>query len=244
MARVSVVMPNRNMAQYISSALDSIFAQSLAVHEVVCVDCGSTDASVPTILSHPQAARINLVRHEEAHPARARNLALAQCTGDVIAFLDADDLWPEGKLERQLARLSATPAVDMVSGYVCYFETQCDNELRPASGSRQERLFHVHLGACLYKRSFLDAIGHFDEELVYSEDVDMMLRVRESQRPFTILRSTELYYRRHAASMMAQTDSLRERSLQLATYKSLLRRRRKGTLAVPLKDFSTYLEPA
>jgi glycosyltransferase involved in cell wall biosynthesis len=241
--RVSVIVPNRNMAAYIGFALDSIFAQNIDVHEVVCVDCASEDNSVAVITGHLYAKRIRLVHHSAVHPAAARNVALSHATGDVIAFLDADDLWPAGKLDRQLARLFAEPEVDMVSGYVCYFDTQSETGLEPAEGSRQERLFHVHLGACIYRRNFLDQIGGFDEALVYSEDVDLMLRVRESQRPFTILRSSELYYRRHAASMMAQPDPRREQSLKLAAHKSLLRRRAAGMLTTPLKDFSTYLEP-
>ena len=243
MPRVSVIMPNRNMAAYIGFALDSVFAQNVDVHEVICVDCASDDGSLDVINGHQDSKRIKLIQHAEAHPARARNVAVSHATGDVIAFLDADDLWPAGKLDRQLTRLFKGPKVDMVSGYICYFDTLSENGLEPAAGSRQERLFHVHLGACVYQRSFLDQIGGFDEELVYAEDVDMMLRVRESQRPFTILRSTELYYRRHANSMMSQPDPRREQSLMRAAHKSLLRRRAAGTLHTPLKDFSAFLEP-
>jgi hypothetical protein len=132
----------------------------------------------------------------------------------------------------------------MVTGYVTYFEAASASGLEPMAGTRTETLFHVHVGACIYRREAFDAVGGaFDEALVYSEDVDLLLRVREAGLAFSILRTPELFYRRHPASMMAQTNPLKESSLGMAMSRSLLRRRRAGTLGKPLPDFSSYLEP-
>ena len=242
---ISVIMPNLNMGGYLDHALASIAQQSPCVHEVLLVDCGSTDQTFEVIAKH-QALGVNIrvLEHPGLHPGAARNRALASAEGDLIAFLDADDLWPADKLQRQTARLTAAPHVDMVTGYIRYFELASADGLSPAPGSRSQALFHVNLGACLYRREVFDKVGGaFDESLVYSEDVDLLLRVREHNIPFTILRCVTLYYRQHPASMMAQDDPRKAMCFKLAANKSLLRRRASGTLGQPLPDFSSYLEP-
>jgi glycosyltransferase involved in cell wall biosynthesis len=185
---------------------------------------------------------VRLVSEGPLTPAAARNVAIAEASGDLFAFLDADDLWPAGKLQRQLDRLHRAPHVDMVSGYVRYFERADDSGLEPAADSRTETLFHVHLGACIYRSAVFGQVGRFDESLLYGEDVDLMLRVRETAVPFTILRSVELFYRRHAASLMAADNPRQQADFRLATHKSILRRRAAGTLATPLRDFASFVE--
>lgn len=232
------------MAAFIDAALRSIRRQDLEVHEVVLIDTGSTDATIDIANRHlAEGMNLKLLSSPGSGPGPARNVGLGVAEGDLIAFLDADDLWPAGKLARQLARLEAEPRVEMVTGYICYFETADDDGLQPAPDTRTERIFHVHLGACLYRREVFDRIGRFDEDFLYGEDVDLMLRLREQAVPFTILRSIELYYRRHPASMMASTNPRQLSDFRRAAFKSLQRRRAAGTHQVPLPDFSAFLEP-
>ena len=242
---VSAVIPARNMGQYLHFALTSIERQQRSDLEVLVVDAGSTDDTEAVVAAHRQnGLDVRLVGGSEMSPAVARNLGVARATGSVVAFLDADDLWPTGKIDRQLARLSAVPSVQMVSGYVTYFEIADETGLEPARGARSETLFHVHVGACIYKRDVFERIGGaFDDEFLYSEDVDLMLRVRENEVPFSILRSVELYYRRHTSSLMAQRDLRKDSNFRLAAHKSMMRRRAAGKLRQPLPDFAQYLEP-
>jgi glycosyltransferase involved in cell wall biosynthesis len=241
---VSVIMPARNAGCFIDAALASIWRQQWSSLDVIVVDAGSTDATADIVEAHARAGRpVRLLREVAVHPSRARNIGISVANSPFIAFLDADDLWPEGKIARQLGRLLAQQDLQMVSGYVTYFETASADGLQPERGSRTETLFHVHVGASIYRRDTLTGLGGFDEDFVYSEDVDLLLRVREAGLPFTILRSTELYYRRHPSSMMAQPSPLKETSLRLAMSRSLQRRRKAGTLNTPLSDFASYLEP-
>jgi glycosyltransferase involved in cell wall biosynthesis len=239
-------MPSLNMGSFIDAALHSIWQQDFAVHEVIIIDCGSTDETIAVVDAQIAAgSRVRKLYCPPAGPGPARNVGIAAAEGDVIAFLDPDDLWPPGKLKRQVGRLSTEPNVDMVSGYVCYFDVADQGGLAPAPGSRTERFFHVHLGACIYRKEVFGRIGGaFDEDFLYSEDVDLLLRVREAGVPFTILRSVELYYRHHPSSMMAQKDPRKEACFRLAARKSLMRRRARGVQTVPLPDFSNFLEPA
>lgn len=242
---ISVIIPARDAGQFIGAALESVWRQNHAAIDVIVVDAGSSDDTVQVVDRHIRAGRpIRLLQECAINPARARNIGVAHAVSPFISFLDADDLWPDGKLQRQLGRLSVESGLQMVSGYVTYFETADANGLDPLPGSRMETLFHVHVGACIYRREAFDALGGaFDEAFVYSEDVDLLLRVREAGLDFRILRTPELFYRRHPASMMAQNTPLKEASLQLAISRSLRRRRKIGMLGRPLPDFAEYLDP-
>ncbi len=243
--RVSVVIPNLNMGAFLDAALRSITRQSVPVHEVILVDNGSTDQTFDVANKHlTSGLNLKVLECPRHGPGQSRNLGIAAAEGELIAFLDADDLWPAGKLERQVRRLAMRPAVEMVTGYTCYFDEPGESGLEPASGSHTENLFHVLVGACLYRKEVFAGIGcAFDEEFFHGEDVDLLLRLREADIPFTILRSIELYYRQHAASMMAQSDPRKHAGFRLAAHKSLTRRRAAGTLHIPLRDFTSYLEP-
>lgn len=239
---ISVIIPNLNMGRFLPDALASIFRQAEPVHEVLLVDAGSEDDSLAIMADLArQYTQIRLLHSDLKNPSAVRNRGIEAATGDVIAFLDADDLWPADKLSRQLARLRGEPPVSVVSGFVQYFDRLDREALAPAADSRTETLFHVHLGAAVFRRSVFDAIGLFDESLLYSEDVDLLLRIREADLPMTIIRARTLYYRRHDSSLMSQTTSAKERDFKRVIAASLVRRRREG--AGPLPPFETLIEP-
>jgi glycosyltransferase involved in cell wall biosynthesis len=241
---VSVIIPALNMERYLGFALSSIERQRHDRLEIIVVDAGSTDNTGAVVDKHRRdGLPVWLAGGSAMTPAAARNLGIELAKGKLIAFLDADDLWPAGKLARQLGRLESEPSVNMVSGYVTYFDVADKTGLNPSPESRTETLFHVHVGACVYRREVFDRIGGpFDEDFLYSEDVDLMLRVREYKIPFSILRSVELFYRLHPSSLMSQADPRKDASFRLAAHKSLMRRRAAGKLGTPLPDFANYVE--
>src|SRR5262245_48814196 len=195
------------MGRFITDAVSSILRQAARVDEIIVIDSGSTD-NTEKVIQHLASggAPIRIVQAPRSGPGPARNVGLREATGDLIAFLDADDLWPREKLGRQLAYLDTHSGLDMVSGFVTYFDRLDPTELAPAPASRTETVFGVPLGSCLYRRSVFDRIGMFDESFLYGEDVDLLLRVREAAVPFTILRAVTLFYRRHDNSMMMRPD--------------------------------------
>jgi glycosyltransferase involved in cell wall biosynthesis len=241
---VSVIIPTLNMGRFLPDAIASIARQDRAAAEVIIVDSGSTDRT-PDIVARLalQGAPIRMIQSETRAPGAARNAGIAAANGNIIAFLDADDIWPEGKLARQLDYLQTFAAKGMVSGFVRYFDILDPVTLAPAKNSRIETLFHVHLGACLYRREVFERIGTFDESLLYSEDVDLLLRVREAGIDFTVLRGIMLYYRKHGASMMAQDDPRKSADFRRAVALSIARRRARGKAPVDLDFFETFLEP-
>ena len=241
---ISVIIPALNMAQFLPDAVASIRRQAVPVAEILVIDPGSTDGTADVIATLAGSGLpIRRIEADPCGPGPARNLGLAQASSGLIAFIDADDIWPADKLVRQAARLDAAPDVDMVSGFVRYFEDLDPVSLAPVEGSRTETFFHVHLGTCLYRRGLFDRIGGFDERLRYSEDVDLLLRIREQAIPFTILRAVTLYYRRHPGSMTVQPDPRRALDFSRAVAFSMARRRALG-LVGDLPPFEGFVEPA
>ncbi len=238
---ISTITPVRNGELFIADAVRSIQSQAIEVAEIHIIDDGSTDGT-RAIVNRLAAddSRIQIHDGPCRGPGPARSVGLNAATGDCIAFLDCDDMWPPDKLEVQLSRLQAQPEVGMVSGFVKYFNKQDGDELAPAADSRTEEIVHVHLGACLYWRTVFDKVGIFDENFLYSEDVDLMLRIREAGIPFAIMNEITLFYRRHDNSMTSRLTHEEKRDFHRSLTNSLMRRKKTGNLT-PLKPFRDYV---
>ncbi|MBD2342597.1 glycosyltransferase [Anabaena subtropica] len=100
--KVSIIISNYNYARYLPKAINSVLAQSYTDIEIVVVDDGSQDDSrnVITQLQEKTPDKIKAIFQENQGQGGAFNAGFAAATGEVIAFLDADDMWKPGKLQR------------------------------------------------------------------------------------------------------------------------------------------------
>src|SRR6266498_887244 len=111
---ISVLLPCYNAAPYLAEALDSVLVQDVPVREIIVVDDGSSDDSAAVAERFGPPVRCDRQPHQGISATRNRALSLAR--GEVIAFLDADDLWPPGSLASRLETLVADGSVDCVGG--------------------------------------------------------------------------------------------------------------------------------
>jgi glycosyltransferase involved in cell wall biosynthesis len=188
--KISVIIPAYNAAATICRAIDSVLAQSVPVHEVIVIDDGSPDDQAEVIES-TYGDRVILVRQPNGKTAKARNAGLDRATGDLIAFLDADDYWEPHKLQRQLSVFEQYPEVALVAGNA--FDESPGEGRRPNRPRKPERLlfdrvlrlrgeraFHlatlVWTGMVVVRRS---AIGteRFVSGLEPAEDRDFWVRI-------------------------------------------------------------------
>ncbi len=119
LATVSVVMPSFNQAAFIEQSIRSVLTQSSSLLELIVMDGGSTDGT-QTILSRlTQETNSRLRWYSEADqgPAHAVNKAIAMAQGDIIGWLNSDDIYMPGALERAVQSLNAHPAWLMVYGH-------------------------------------------------------------------------------------------------------------------------------
>jgi glycosyltransferase involved in cell wall biosynthesis len=197
---VSVIVPLYNAERYVAAALDSIFAQQQTALDVLVVDDGSQDDSLTALI--PYAGRITLIRQANAGPAAARNRALRQAGGDVVAFLDADDLWPTGRLAAQLAVLAAQPECAVVLGQVENFVSpELDEAEQQRLARSAEQTGSVHIGAMLVRRSTFELVGPFDETVRHGEFIAWWARLQQLQLPVVTLSQTVLRRRLHQTNM-------------------------------------------
>lgn len=176
--RVSVIIPAYNAGLFLTAALDSVFAQDHPLHEVIVVNDGSTDDTAAVIARY--CGDIRVVCQTNLGTARARNTGLANATGDLIAFLDADDLWPENSLSVRAAELAAHPEAGFVFGGVEQFLSP---ELIAAGGPLPPFPPGVRAapftGACLIRRGVFRDVGMFREDRSISEAFDWIARARD-----------------------------------------------------------------
>tara|TARA_R110000823_G_scaffold130015_12_gene257906 strand:+ start:15591 stop:16271 length:681 start_codon:yes stop_codon:yes gene_type:complete len=189
--RVSVVIPLFNGAEHITAALDSVFAQQHADIEVIVVDDGSLDDGAARVRAYPRPVR--LLSQENSGSGVARNSGVAAASGEWLAFLDADDLWAEGKLALQLAAFEEQPELDIVWGHVTEFVHGMDpmqNTSRPLAGG--------HPGTALMRMPAFARSGGFAHDLAQCEVVDWVSRVVAAGLHHTTLDAVLMYRRLHA----------------------------------------------
>lgn len=105
---VSVVVPAYNASRTLSATLDSVLNQTHAALDVIVVDDGSTDDTAAIAEGFQRRDdRIRVLRTDNGGVARARNAGIAAALSDVVAVVDADDLWHSTKVAKQFAALNA-----------------------------------------------------------------------------------------------------------------------------------------
>lgn len=170
---VSVVIPAFNAAATIGETLCSVRAQSFSNLEIIVVDDGSTDATADVAGRHAAVdARVRVIRQANAGVAAARNTGWMASTGEMIAFVDADDLWAEAKIARQVGILSACDERVGVN-YCFYARIGWDNTITDSweqagfEGDILDRLLMENFiggngSTMLMRRAVLEAVGGFD----------------------------------------------------------------------------------
>jgi glycosyltransferase involved in cell wall biosynthesis len=227
---VSVVVPAYNAAAHIREALESIAAQQGApALEVIVVDDGSTDDTREQVLAFAHAAAgsvaLRLITQANAGPAAARNRGIRESSAELIAFLDADDLWPPERLRIQLALLEEYPHAGLVFGDCRGFSrdgphprTQFEKEGLDAAfwggpvlvQDPYAKLFldnYVPTGAVLARKACILDAGGFDESRRLVEDMDLWFRMA-LRCPFAYTRAVCELKRTHGGNISADAEGI------------------------------------
>jgi hypothetical protein len=195
MPRVSVILPVFNGAQTITQAIDSVRAQTFTDFEIVAVDDGSADASLEVL--RPYGDAVKILHQERRGPSAARNLGVANSTGEYLGFLDADDWWKPDFLARMVAALEheresvmAYCDLQLVDSLGKPFLTSlmAVRENRPPTVQDMlDALWPIMPSGVLIRRGALAAVGGYPEPLYAFEDVYLWLLLRE-KGPFAYVK--------------------------------------------------------
>jgi glycosyltransferase involved in cell wall biosynthesis len=221
--RVSVVVPAFNAAAHLPAALASILAQTVGPLEVIVADDGSTDATREIAAAH--GAPVRVVTQPTAGPPATRNLGIRAACGDLLAFLDPDDLWAPEKTERQLAVLRARPTA---LGVVCHVQQFSDDgvvEERLRGHARMAPVPGYATGALLARREAFDVVGLLPEDVWFTDATAWFVRARELEAEIAVMDEVLAFHRLHAENLTRRraTESADE---FLGLVKTTLDRRR------------------
>lgn len=184
--RVSVVIPAFNAEPYLAEAIESVLGQGTPNVEVVVVDDGSTDATA--VIAARFGPPVIVLRQANHGIGSARNAGVERATGGILAFLDADDVWPDGSLASRLGVLNADSGIDGVFG--------CVQEFRDGAGDFPP-LAGAVAGTLLIRREKYDFVGPFDENLTVGEFIDWMARAQDARLRFRSISDVVLRRRLH-----------------------------------------------
>src|SRR3954470_4350259 len=199
---VSVIVPVFNCERYLGAALDSIFGEGYGSLDVVVVDDGSTDASADVAASYP----VRLVCVQHGGIARARNAGLGAATGELITFLDADDVWMPGSLRPRVDRLLEQPELDVLLGRMEFFiepGTPPPPWYLPAWEAESQKAL---LGGVLAWRRVFDEVGEFDPDYEIGEDTDWLARLKDSTARWEHIPDVVMRYRHHGSNTMYRRE--------------------------------------
>jgi glycosyltransferase involved in cell wall biosynthesis len=207
--RVSVVVPAYNYGRYVGQAIESVLGQTFGDVELIVIDDGSTD-NTGEVVSQYRDDRLVLIQQPNRGLPAARNAGLRRATGEMVAFLDADDSWMLHKLELQVAALERLPAVGLLGGGYVVWNADTGAEVvrrpLPLRGKVLDRVAVENVvpgspSVVVVRREVLDQVGLFDESLRALEDWDLWQRCARVCE-FDYLEEPLARIRRHGTNMM------------------------------------------
>lgn len=219
---VSVVIPSYNHAHFLAFAIDSVLRQEYSAVEIIVVDDGSTDHTREVVAAYGE--RVRYIHKLNAGLSAARNTGIAAASSQFLAFLDADDEWLPGMLNRITATFKRLPDE---YGLVACCSTAMDKggkELRgklPWDESEREIMVtdlvlmnRFAADSVVVRRSVFGRVGLFDTQLTSSEDRDMWIRVAHHSRIYRLAEPL-VRVRIHGGSMSTHGDRMKRNMKQV-----------------------------
>jgi glycosyltransferase involved in cell wall biosynthesis len=210
MPLISIIIPTYQSAQFLPQSIESILNQTFKDFEVIVVDDGSTDSTSEVLNNYiPQ---IRVISQKNQGPSIARNTGIRASSGVFLAFLDADDFWISDKLEKQIRLLEENYELGLIFTNALILYNQISKGtifdlVTPKSGWVEKDLFQINfmpMSTILVRRSCLERVGLFDENLPPCEDYDLWLRISHLY-PVAFI-SEPLAYYRISCSQISQND--------------------------------------
>jgi glycosyltransferase involved in cell wall biosynthesis len=183
---VSIVTPSYNQAAFVEQTLESVLSQDDVPVEYLVIDGGSTDGTAALLARYgPRLAY--WVSERDAGQAQAINKGLRRAKGEIVAYLNSDDLYLPGALRQVAGLFAARPDVDLVYGDCQVIDDQGQVlGLLPRHPFDLQRLIQraefIPQPAAFWRRRLHDRLGYFDEGLHFAMDYDFFVRAGRAGR--------------------------------------------------------------
>ncbi len=200
--KVSIVTPSYNQGQYLEETIKSVLEQDYPNLEYIIIDGGSEDNSVEIIKRYAEKYPfIQWVSEKDRGQSHAINKGFKKSTGDIVAWLNSDDVYEKNAIKNQISLLNQNPDVMLVYGDAIIEDevTGIKEKFKSAEPFDYYRLIHVnHMimqPTTFWRRELFDRIGYLDESLYYTMDWDFWIRTGKEHKilynPQTIARAKD-----------------------------------------------------
>ena len=239
---VSVLMPAHNVEHYVGPAISSILSQTYQDLELIVVDDGSTDKTLPIIRHHAsQDPRLHLIALQKTGISTARNAAVYAAAAPLLACLDSDDMAEPTRIECQLSYMAQHPSCMVLGSQATLIDADDD-----VIGASDQPLTHAEIEADLWKgygsailqptammrKDAVLRVGGYRADLEVSEDLDLYLKLAELGE-LVNLQDRLVRFRRHCASISAVGNRIEDDNPRVEILNEVLRRR-----GLPPRDFN------
>ena len=208
MPKVSVIIPTHNCGRYLVESVESVLNQSLADFELIVVDDGSTDGTDKIMKPYLDDSRVKYIKKPERRGlSAARNTGIEASIGDFISFLDADDMFVEGKIQRQLDFFEDRKQCGLCYTNEVYFKEGENKHLLSPRYHFSGDVFYflkrsnfIHISTVMVRKEILRK-DRFEESLRSHEDWDFFLRLSFKDVRF-------LYMKEPLSKIMVRSGSM------------------------------------
>ncbi len=217
MTRVSIIIPCHNSVSTLPDTLRSVVGQTFMDWEIIAINDGSTDDTRAMLDKYAaKDPRIRVVDGPGGGASAARNIGLKAAKGEIIAFLDSDDIWHKDRLARLLKFFTDSPRTDIAYSRFAFFtDTPGDNHTTstvPAKALTVRDLLEENvvgtMSNLIVSRDILDQTGHFREDISHGEDREWL--VRAAAKGFVIhgFDATLLHYRTSVGGLSTDLEKM------------------------------------
>lgn len=216
---ISIVTPSYNQAQFIEETIQSVLEQDYARREYLIFDGGSNDGSVEIIRRYED--RLDFwISERDRGQSHAINKGFSIARGDVLTWLNSDDVLLPGALSTVAGCFDRHPEVDLVYGDFVYTNLQGAIIRRRKVFPRisyDQLVFHDYLGqpAVFFRRSLFEQVGSIDESLTYGMDWELFLRMWKVAQTMHVARELATYRIHESAKGSSEDDDRFQRDTRI-----------------------------
>ena len=217
---VSIIIPAYNAATFLSEVIKSVLNQSYQNWELLVIDDGSTDSTAALADDFSKKdSRIRLISKENGGVSAARNLGAQLAKGELLAFLDSDDLWLPDKISAHVSYMNAHPKVGISFARVELIATEGTTTNKFTNNItdtlQPQDLFYsnptVTTSNLVIRKSIFQDLNGFDESMQYNEDIDLLFRLSiQNNWKIESIDQVLVQYRLHSSGLSSTLMKMEE----------------------------------